>query len=62
VTSDAARVLAVDPALDGSREPAGPPDRPKSASERALSEELAELARKVRSASAPAPDQPSKAG
>jgi hypothetical protein len=54
-------VLAVDadPPVDRS-DPSG--ERQKSESERALSEELAELARKVRSASAQAPDRPSKAG
>jgi hypothetical protein len=66
-TSPSRLVLEVDPALDTEQDRGGPVDRPKSESERALSEELAELARKVRSASAQvpaatAPDRPSKAG
>jgi hypothetical protein len=55
-------VLAVDPDLDAADRPNQPGERPKSASERALSEELAELARKVGTASVRAPDRPSKAG
>lgn len=61
-TSPTGLVLEVDPALDAEQDREGPVDRPKSESERALSEELAELARKVRSASAQSPDRPSKAG
>jgi hypothetical protein len=55
-------VLAVDPQLDPGIPAEPPADRPKSASERALSEELAELARRVGTASVRAPDRPSKAG
>lgn len=62
VTSAAGLVLQVDPALDAEPDREGPIDRPKSASEQALSEELADLARKVGSASVRPPGRPSKAG
>ena len=61
-TWPAGLVLAVDPDLPVHVDLRDPPDRPKSESERALSEELAELARKVGTASVRGTDPSSKAG